>query len=52
MKSILEDFGLQERLVCDFKQGLLEMPAYESIDHRLFQTIYASEDYLKKALTV
>lgn len=52
MKSILEDFGLQERLVCDFKQGLLEMPAYESIDHRLLQTIYASEDYLKKALTV
>ncbi len=50
MKSVLEDLGLQERLINDFHLGLLEMPGYESVDHRLQQTIAASESYLKMAL--
>ena len=50
MKSVLEDLGLQERLISDFHLGLLEMPGYESVDHKLQQTITASEDYLKMAL--
>lgn len=50
MKSILEDLGLQERLIKDFHQGLLEKPSYESVDHKLQQTIAASESYLKMAL--
>lgn len=50
MKSILEELGLQERLINDYYVGLLEKPGYESVNLRLQQTIAASESYLKMAL--
>ena len=50
MKSILEDLGLQERLISDFHLGLLKMPDYESVNHRLQEKIAVSEDYLKTTL--
>ena len=50
MKSILEDLGLQERLVNDFHLNLLKMPGYESVNLRLQQIIAASVNYLKMAL--
>ena len=52
LKSILEDFGLQERLISDFHLGLLKMPDYESVNHRLQKIIAASEDYLKNVLAI
>ena len=50
LKSILEDLSLQERLISDFHLGLLKMPDYEPVNHRLQKEIAASEDYLKTAL--
>lgn len=52
MKSFLEDLCLQERLVSDFNLGLLEMPDFESVNHRLQEKIVASEDYLKTVLAI
>lgn len=52
MKSILEDLGLQERLISDFHLDLLEIPDYKSIHDRLRKIIEASEDYLKSALAI